>query len=113
MPDDASFRSVSHSPDDGGANRGLGFLNRTSWPFPSRAPPQILHANALTTEWDSLIAPQDVDYILGNPPFGGSRTMSAEQKAEVRTVADGIREAGFLDYVTCWYLKSARHIQGT
>jgi hypothetical protein len=81
--------------------------------FPVARPPQILHANALTTEWDSLIAPQDVDYILGNPPFGGSRTMPAEQKAEVRTVADGIREAGFLDYVTCWYLKAARHIQGT
>lgn len=66
----------------------------------------IVNNNALTLDWTEVIAPKDLDYILGNPPFNGSRTMSKEQKADLRAVAGGIREAGFLDFVTGWYFKS-------
>src|SRR5690606_23681496 len=36
----------------------------------------IHHANALTTDWAEVIAPRNLNYILGNPPFNGSKMMS-------------------------------------
>lgn len=68
----------------------------------------IVNANALTTDWSEIVPAGKLNYILGNPPFLGSRTMTKEQKVELRTVAKGYQQAGFLDYVTGWYILAAR-----
>lgn len=67
--------------------------------------------NALTLDWDTVIPAPELSYIVGNPPFNGSRTMLATQKAELRAVARGLREAGFLDYVAGWYIRAAEYVQ--
>lgn len=66
----------------------------------------IVNANALTTDWADVVSPSELSYILGNPPFNGSRTMSKEQKADLLAVVGNIKEAGFLDFVTGWYFKA-------
>lgn len=66
----------------------------------------IVNANALTTDWATVVPPSELNYILGNPPFNGSRTMSREQKADLLAVVGNIKEAGFLDFVTGWYFKA-------
>lgn len=71
----------------------------------------ILHANALTTDWSTVIEPEELDYIMGNPPFLGSRVMSKEQKADLRAVAKGYRQAGFLDFVVGWYILADRMME--
>lgn len=53
------------------------------------------------------------DYILGNPPFIGKHLQNAEQKKDIDKIFSGVKGAGVLDYVTCWYLKAARLIQNT
>lgn len=53
------------------------------------------------------------DYILGNPPFIGSKMMTEEQRADLLAVVPNLDSAGILDYVSGWYLKSAQHIQNT
>lgn len=53
------------------------------------------------------------DYILGNPPFIGSKIMSQAQRDAVVKEFDNIQGAGVLDYVTAWYIKAAKYIQGT
>jgi len=53
------------------------------------------------------------DYILGNPPFVGKHLQNAEQKEDIDKIFSGVKGAGVLDYVTCWYLKAARLIQNT
>ena len=53
------------------------------------------------------------DYILGNPPFIGSKIMSQSQRDAVIREFDNIQGAGILDYVTAWYIKAAKYIQGT
>jgi hypothetical protein len=53
------------------------------------------------------------DYILGNPPFIGSKIMTQYQRNSVVTEFDNIQGAGVLDYVTAWYVKAAKYIQGT
>lgn len=53
------------------------------------------------------------DYILGNPPFIGSKMMSEAQRADLATVVPNLDRVGLLDYVAGWYLKAAQYIQNT
>ncbi len=55
----------------------------------------------------------DFDYILGNPPFIGSKIMTQPQRDAVVKEFANIQGAGILDYVTAWYIKAAKYIQGT
>ena len=53
-------------------------------------------------------------YIMGNPPFVGARNKSSEQAADMEEVfGKNWKGLGNLDYVTCWYKKSADYILGT
>lgn len=52
------------------------------------------------------------DFILGNPPFVGHHYQNAGQKEDMRMVCAGIKGAGVLDYVTAWYIKASRYMQG-
>lgn len=73
----------------------------------------IRHANALRVDWQEVVPKEDLDYILGNPPFLGSRTMNREQKQEMVDVFDGFNKAKSLDYVSAWYYLAAKYIKGT
>jgi hypothetical protein len=81
--------------------------------IPLTASASIHCGNALTVDWESIAPKAELSYILGNPPFLGSKVMSAAQRKEVYTLFDGIRNCGILDYVTCWYKKAAQYMQGT
>ncbi|MDX9695531.1 MAG: hypothetical protein RBT49_07045 [Bacteroidales bacterium] len=52
-------------------------------------------------------------YILGNPPFIGSKIMTQFQRDEVAKEFGNIAGSGVLDYVTAWYVKAAKLIQNT
>lgn len=53
------------------------------------------------------------DYILGNPPFIGAKVMSPFQREAVIREFEGSQGSGTVDYVTAWYIKSAKYIQDT
>lgn len=74
---------------------------------------KIYHGNALTIDWHDVLVPDNNTIILGNPPFVGARIMSNEQKSELIEIFSGVRNAGNLDYVTGWYLKSAEYMNNT
>lgn len=73
----------------------------------------IFVGNALQKDWEEVVSKNELSYILGNPPFIGSRVMNNYQKDDMSFVFGKIKELGFLDYVTAWYLKSAQYIQNT
>ena len=75
--------------------------------LPLKKAPNIVHGNALTIDWRSLVAPADLSYIVGNPPFVGKHLQSAGQKAELLAVFAKTKSAGVLDYVAAWYKKAA------
>lgn len=81
--------------------------------IPLKQSANILHANALTTDWETLVPKTELNYILGNPPFVGSKVMSAVQRAEVVKEFNGKTGSGVLDYVSAWYAKAAKYIQNT
>lgn len=70
----------------------------------------IVHGNALQMDWAEVIDPSKCDYIIGNPPFLGARNQSKEQKAELKAVYHGARNAGNIDYVAAWYMKAAQYV---
>lgn len=75
--------------------------------IPLQASSTILHGNALTTDWATLLPNGQFTYIMGNPPFVGAKFMSAEQRGDAAAVFAGIRNAGLLDFVAAWYVKAA------
>lgn len=81
--------------------------------IPLKQSANILHANALTTDWETLVPKTELNYILGNPPFVGSKVMSAVQRGEVVKEFNGKTGSGVLDYVSAWYAKAAKYIQNT
>ena len=85
--------------------------------IPLTAAPTIRHGNALMNgdefDWDSMVPKNELSYILGNPPFLGSKIMNDRQRNEVTTLFSGVKNCGILDYVTAWYKKAAEYIQGT
>lgn len=73
----------------------------------------ITIGNALNTDWAVVIPKNDLNYILGNPPFIGSKLMSEQQRKEIEEVFSNTKGVGVLDYVTGWYIKAAKYIQNT
>ncbi len=77
--------------------------------------------NALTTDWNKVLrrkadAPT---YIIGNPPFLGSKLMSQQQRADLKAaMPDSIggkrvwAGQGELDFVAAWYAKAAAYMHG-
>ncbi len=48
-------------------------------------------------------------YICGNPPYKGSKSQTAEQKADLEAVFGASTNWRSLDYVTGWFLKAAKY----
>jgi type I restriction-modification system DNA methylase subunit len=80
--------------------------------LPLKTNAYIVEGNALRLDWESVVPKHKLDYIMGNPPFVGARLMDKEQKADVNAVFPGWKNAGNLDYVACWYKKTADFIRG-
>jgi hypothetical protein len=111
--------------------------------LPLKKSANIIYGNALKIDWNkiiehpmNLIVDAKVDYasepiatygksthsnlqkvkfnyILGNPPFIGSRIMNAEQKKDLIAVFDNSKNSGELDYVAGWYILAAKYMQNT
>ena len=79
--------------------------------IPLEGSPHILNADALETDWTDLLPPEDCSYVFGNPPFGGAKFQSKEQRAQVRRIAALGKTGGTLDYVTAWFIKAGEYVQ--
>ena len=81
--------------------------------LPLKSYHNIVENNALRLDWNEVIPKEECNYIMGNPPFVGARLMSAEQKADIEAIFAGWKNSGNLDYVSCWYKKTADFSNGT
>ena len=81
--------------------------------LPLKKSANIVHANSLQISWEDVISKEKLTYILGNPPFIGKQLQNKEQKDDMARIFNKVQGAGVLDYVTAWYLKASRYIQGT
>lgn len=83
------------------AGRPIDFL-------PLKTNAYIHEGNALRLDWSEVIAPEKLNYIMGNPPFVGGMLMSREQKQDMLDIFGAkTKGIGELDYVGAWYKKAA------
>ena len=75
--------------------------------LPLKSYANIIEGNALKIDWETIVPKNELNYIMGNPPFVGARLMNEEQKDDVISVWGNIKNIGNVDYVSCWYKKSA------
>lgn len=81
--------------------------------LPLKKSAHITIGNALRLDWKTVIAPSKLNYMLGNPPFVGSKYQDDKQRKDMSCVFANVEGAGVLDYVAAWYMKAAQYIQGT
>ena len=82
--------------------------------LPLKSYSHIQQANALTKDWNDIITSDNLSYIIGNPPFKGKKTREKAQKEELeQLIGTDSDQPGNLDYVSGWFFKAARFIQGT
>jgi len=77
--------------------------------FPLKSNNNIVEGNALRIDWAEVVGGVDtLNYIIGNPPFLGSKKMSKEQHSEVNSIFDKKEwsRSGNFDYVLCWFKKA-------
>lgn len=80
--------------------------------IPLKATPHIVHGNALRISWEDVLPAERCSYVLGNPPFVGSKLLSAAQRSDAIAVFAGINGAGLFDFVAAWYVSAARYCSG-
>ena len=81
--------------------------------LPLKKSANIVHADALETDWENVVSKNELSYIIGNPPFIGSNIMKQNQRDQIVREFDNAAGGGTLDYVTGWYIKAAKYIQDT
>jgi hypothetical protein len=80
--------------------------------LPLKEAGQISHGNATRIDWQTVcpITKKDETYIIGNPPYYGSRKQNEEQKDDLKFVFSNNYKS--LDYISAWFYKGAKYIEG-
>ncbi len=87
-------------------------VNRQLEFFPLKSYANIVESNALRIDWNDIVSKEKLSYIMGNPPFIGMKEQTEENKKDMKLVIN-IDKFKQLDYVACWYFKSAQYIKDT
>ena len=72
----------------------------------------IVCGNATRVDWEKICS-KDKDseiYILGNPPYLGTKYQNKEQKDDLKNVAEVLGQYKNLDYISCWFIKASEYI---
>lgn len=86
--------------------------------LPLKSYANITEGNALRFDWNKVIPNNELNYIMGNPPFLGYSLQNKSQKSEMLSIycdenGKPYNSAGKIDYVAAWYFKAAQYIAGT
>lgn len=86
--------------------------------LPLKSYANITEGNALRIDWADIVPKNELNYIMGNPPFVGYSLQSKAQKEDILSVyvdekGKPYKAAGKIDYVSGWYFKAAQLMQGT
>lgn len=97
---------TDHQMNDLAAER-FGYSRPT---IPLTDNPQVTVGNALRIDWESVLPSKQCNFVFGNPPFIGKQNQTEIQKEDMELVFEKVKNFSLLDYVSCWYLKSAKYI---
>ena len=77
--------------------------------LPLQAGGNIIQGNATRLDWESICPKNEGDeiYILGNPPYLGSKNLSDGQRADMEYVFK--KDGKLLDYISAWYYLGSKY----
>jgi hypothetical protein len=80
-------------------------FGRTKPALPLEQTGSIVHGNATRVDWDIVCPKNEGDeiYIMGNPPFLGSKNQNEQQKEDMKFVFSTFENYAKLDYIACWF----------
>lgn len=81
-------------------------------PLPLRPSGHIVCGNACTIDWNK-VCPHEKDdevYVMGNPPYYGSKKQTTEQKNDMLIALSELKDKKGLDYIAGWFWKGAKYI---
>jgi hypothetical protein len=85
--------------------------------LPLRKAGNIICANATRIPWEDVCPKKKYEeiYILGNPPYLGSKNQDKNQKDDMNTCfkARNMPSYGNLDYISCWLVKASDYLNDT
>ena len=86
--------------------------------LPLKANANIHEGNALRIDWETVVPKDELNYIIGNPPFIGYSNQNKAQKEDILSVfvdknGKPFKTAGKIDYVAGWYYKASKLMLGT
>lgn len=83
--------------------------------LPLKPSGHIVCGNACRLDWNTVCphTPEDEVYIMGNPPYLGSKLQDDAQKEDMRIAMQGTDAAKTVDYIAAWFWKGAKYIRGT
>ena len=81
--------------------------------LPLKSYNHIIEGNALRIDWQEVVKPGEVNFIIGNPPFIGQSVRKKEQSEDMAFIWGKGEIETKLDYVICWYKKAIDYIKGT
>lgn len=81
--------------------------------LPLKSYANIVEGNALRLDWENVVPKQELNYIMGNPPFVGASMMTKEQKNDAVAILGKKKLANSIDYVGAWYYKAVKLISET
>ncbi|MGO4235784.1 DNA methyltransferase [Pseudarthrobacter sp. YAF2] len=82
--------------------------------IPLKETGQIQAGNATRVDWN-YVCPNDGGeiYLIGNPPYAGSKTQTKAQKADYDFVFGRRPYSKNLDYIALWFVKGSDYIEGS
>lgn len=82
--------------------------------LPLKEAGKIVCGNAARINWENVCPKSQTDeiYILGNPPYDGARKQNKTQKEDVAFILNRLRGYNNLDYVSIWFYKGKKFIEG-
>jgi len=83
--------------------------------LPLRPSGHIVCGNACRLDWN-VVCPhtaEDEVYVMGNPPYVGSRNQTDSQKNDGQIVMGKIAQYRKLDYIANWFVKGAKYIKSS
>lgn len=80
--------------------------------LPLKSIGNIKQGNATREKWELVCPISDSDevYVIGNPPYGGSRKQNTVQKSDLKFVFN--KDYKSLDYICAWFYLGANYIRG-
>lgn len=83
--------------------------------LPLSEPGNIYCNNSLRVDWTQICLRDNKSevYIVGNPPYVGTRNQTKEQKEDKYIVLNSIKKHKILDYISCWFYLASKYIDGT